>query len=196
MEADGQEVTSENAGLWNAGHSTQTRQQFIALINTVGSVHHARRLMKHVIIPRKPGELDNVPRAILDAWALRAADGEEVPPKIEAAVKKRLMGWEEWANREVISSYRDAAVATAESAASQKLPAEKQVQLKYLADGIAMMTRDTGTAFGVVKPTQSMAFNQLVINAGPPRRLRVPKVTTVEAEVRELTSGDALDPVL
>lgn len=188
-------MTGEWQGGWNGGGATtQTRQQFIALVNSVGSVHHARRLMKHIIITRNQGDLDKVPDTILQAWALRAAEGEEVPPKVEAAVKKRLMAWEEWANRETIGAYREAGVATAELAANGKLPADKQVQLKYLADGIAMMTRDTSGAFGAVKPSP-FQVGQLVINAGAPpiRRIKAPKPKqiaepVIDAEFSEVAS--------
>lgn len=191
-------MTSE----WGGGSvTTSTRQQFIALVNTVGSVHHARRLMKHIIITKRPGELDAVPDSILQSWAMRAADGEEVPPKIEAAVKKRLMGWEEWANREVIHSYREAAVATAGAAAEYKLPAEKQVQLKYLADGIAMMTRDTSGAFGSVKPSQTQIGNAFFLGTGnkpAPRKLRARQqqalaagTEIMDAEFKEVDVADS-----
>jgi hypothetical protein len=189
---------SADTGWVGGSISTATRQQFIALINTVGSVHHAKRLMKHIIISRDSVPLDKIPDDQLQAWALRAADGEQVPPKIEAAVKKRLMGWEEWATREVIHAYRDAGVATADLAAQGMLPAEKQVQLKYVADGISMMTRDTAGAFGSQKPTQTVMNGITVMmgNRPPPKKLRERvqpqlEAPAIDAEFTEVTSGDS-----
>ena len=189
-------MTSE----WTDGSvTTHTRQQFIALVNNCG-VANAKRLMKHVIITRRPTDLDNIPPERLDAWALRAAEGEIIPPKLETAVKKRVMAHEEWEDRRLQARQR----ATLEKFLDKvdgRLDrgediGDDRVFLKYLDDGLYVGRTSIQQVYGTPRAA-AMQVGQLVINAGtpPPKRLRtlqrkqLPE-PVIDAEFSEVPVGD------
>lgn len=156
--------------------------------------HTVARQLKDIIIKWRS---DPPPaQYLLDRWEDEYFAGrQKADPEQVHKTRQRLMAYEEWGNRMANRALREALIAVAQKAKDGTLKPDSQVQIKYLADGVAMVTRDTSAAYGTPKPTPTQ-IGKLIINAGErpqPRKLKAPKVKVedvIEGEVRELSVGN------
>lgn len=168
----------------NGNRSLRAKRQYAALLEAVGTTSAARKLMEDVIVWQSPAR---PPDHLVKLWELEWSEGSYAATDLEVKrMKQRLMAFEEWGNRFAIRALREALEEVAGQAKNNTLDLKRQVSLKYLADGLAMNTRDTSQAYGTPKPTPNQ-INKLVINAGAPpqRKLREKKVEALPEPIIE-----------
>lgn len=193
-----QEFDGQERAYYGGAAGRIIKNQYLALLDALGTKPAADRLAREMIIapPNAPWPNPENFMAWAHHWQLGVLEAD---PKLVRLMKQRLMAHEEWENRRFIHKLREAGNTVADKAKDGTLASEKQVQLKYIADGVAMVTRDTAAAYGTPKPTPTQIQQLNIVNNAPPRRLRAPKkeqtidTTAIDVTVRELTSGTSSD---
>lgn len=155
------------------------RYNFWALIEATGNWQNAAEamdLLHHWPDEQRPP--DETIRAWADDWEANREQGV-APNNFEGRVRaaaQRLRAVREYGAWKMLDSYTGAGVRVGDGIKNGEI--FKNGQPKYLADGVSMMLRDIGSAFGTPKPTPTQIGN-LIINAGE-RPQQLPRPSAVK----------------
>ena len=166
-------------------NGVKDRQQYAALLEAVGNWKAARSLMEIIKWASSPVPTDTP--YILDRWEHEWTEGRIKVTDIEVKrMRQRLMANTEWRNRLAGIALAEATKALAEQAKDGTLAIAKNPLIKYLADGLAMVTRDTSQAFGTPKPTDGMRRAMRVKSKikAPVEPKQLPEAAPINAEFR------------